>query len=212
MAEDWRLELVLSDEGAASALTERYEAARLDQELEAKFEDRVVVSHDDTQVFCYAASRAPLERAEQVAQSIAAGEDWTVTGEIRRWHPEAEEWQDPDQPLPSTPAEHHQETEERVEDEERESLADGHPEWEVRVTCASHREAKALSERLEAEGVPHLTRWKFLLLGATDEVAARELADRLAREAPDDAQIGVEASAWFAVKEAPFDVFPGWPA
>ena len=80
------------------------------------------------------------------------------------------------------------------------------------MSCASHGDAKALAERLEAEGIPHLTRWKFLLLGATDEASAQKLAERLNAEAPADAEVKVEASAWFVAKESPFALFPGWPA
>ncbi len=81
----------------------------------------------------------------------------------------------------------------RLEEEEtRESLASGHPRWEVRVELSSHHDAVALAGRLQAEGRPVIRRWKFLVLGANDEDDARDLARVIKQEAPAAASVHAE--------------------
>ena len=61
---------------------------------------------------------------------------------LTRWHPDAEEWQDPDVPLPSSDAERRAEHEEAIADERAEVAAERRAaNFEVRVEFDSHREA-----------------------------------------------------------------------
>ena len=76
--------------------------------------------------------------------------------------------------------------------ETAESLDTGQAQWEVRVELGSHRQAVALARKLEGEGRAIVRRWKFLLVGATNEDEARELAGQLRREVPADAAVKVE--------------------
>ena len=100
MSDDWRLKVGLVDDGAAKALTERLEAEKLGEDLEAAAGDRVAVSGEGANVFVYAGDRAQADRAADAIRALAAKHDWDVKLELKRWHPTAEEWKDPDVPLP----------------------------------------------------------------------------------------------------------------
>jgi hypothetical protein len=81
-----------------------------------------------------------------------------------------------------------------VDDETAESLASGTAQWEVRVELGSHRQAVALARTLGGEGRAIVRRWKFLLVGVSNEDEARGLADQLRHEVPADAVVKVELS------------------
>ena len=63
MNDDWRLHIDLHDHGFAHRLGETLQAEELEHDLERSFHDKVVVSVDGTDVFCYAGSRAQAEAA-----------------------------------------------------------------------------------------------------------------------------------------------------
>jgi hypothetical protein len=199
MSDDWRLRVGLLDDGAARALTERLEAEKLGERLETKFGDRLIVSGEGNEVFIYAGDREQTELAANAVRAIADEHGWDAELELRRWHPTAEEWEDPDKPLPSTDAERAAEHAARVAREREESAERGYAEYEVKVHCSSHRETVQLADRLRDEGLPIVRRWKYILIGATDEDAANALAARLRAEAPPDATVTAEVServAW----------------
>jgi hypothetical protein len=194
MQDDWRLRADLHEDGPARALTERLGATELEHGLETAFHDRVIVSRDGAEVFCYAADRKQAEQAEQAIHSLAATHGWRVDFELKRWHPTAADWEDPDKPLPETDADVAAERAERIAAERRESDARGFPTYEVRVHCATRRDAAELAERLRAEGLPSVRRWRFLLFGAPDEDSAAALAERLRAELPPQSTVAVQAS------------------
>lgn len=199
MSDDWRLRVGLVDEGAARALTERLEAERLGEGLQTAFGDQLIVSGEAAEVFCYAGERAQAELAADAIRTIAAEHGWGVELELTRWHPDAEEWEDAEKPLPTTHAERAAEHAERMAKERAESNERGYAEYEVKVHCSSHRDTVELADRLHDEGLPIVRRWKYLLVGASDEDAANALADRLRAEAPAGATVTAEVSqraAW----------------
>ena len=184
MNDDWRLRIDLHDHGLAHRLGEMLAGEELEHDLERSFGDRVVVSVDDSEVFCYAGSRAQAEAAEHLIGRLAAEHEWQADVELRHWHPVAEEWQAPEEPLPTTAGQQVHERAERLEQEDEESSEQGYPEMEVRVTCDSRHEARELSDRLEHEGIVNVHRWNWVLVGADDEDGANALAERLRRELP----------------------------
>ena len=191
----------LHDAGAAFKLTELLEKAEHD--LEGAFDDRVALSRDDTEVFCYTGTRELAERVEGLVRSRAAEQGWEIETELKRWHPAAEEWEDPDKPLPAGP-EQAAEHAELIERERAEVAERGYPEFEVRVELPSHRDAVEFVEKLRQEGLPYVKRWKYVLVGATDEDSAAALAQRLRVEAPPGSTVQVEGT-WKAVQaETPF--------
>jgi hypothetical protein len=213
MSDDWRLQAGLFDDGAARELTERLAAERLGDGIETAFGDQLIVSVDGPNVFCYADERAQAELAADAIRTIAAERGWDVELELKRWHPTAEEWKDADVRLPTTDAERAAEHAQRVAKEREESAARGYAGYEVRVECSSHRETIELAERLHDEGLPVVRRWRYLLVGASDEDTANALAERLRAEAPPDSTVIAEVSQRAAWDEDPargsFAVFGG---
>ena len=70
----------------------------------------------------------------------------------------------------------------------------------------SLRGAFALAKRLDAEGVPHVRRWRYVFVGATDEDAANEWAERLRAEAPEGSEVSVETTFAAVERNNPFAV------
>ena len=147
----------------------------------------------------YAGEREQADLAADAIRALAAEHGWDVELELKRWHPTAEAWEDPDKPLPATDAERAAEHAELVAREREESTERGYAEYEVKVHCSSHRDTVKLADRLRDEGLPIVRRWKYLLVGASDEDAANALAERLRGEVPAGATVTAEVSqraAW----------------
>jgi hypothetical protein len=213
MSDDWRVHVGLLDDGAARELTERLRAERLGDSAQTAFGDQLIVSADGPNVFCYAGERAPAEMAADTIRAIAAEHGWDISLELKRWHPTAEEWEDPDVPLPRTDAERAAEHAQRVAKEREDSAERGYAEYEVRVQCSSHHETVELAERLRGEGLSVVRRWRYLLVGASDEDAANALAERLRAEAPPGSTVVAEVSQRAAYDDDPargsFAIFGG---
>ncbi|HEY2714783.1 MAG TPA: hypothetical protein VGI73_01025 [Solirubrobacterales bacterium] len=210
MNDEWRLRIDAGDAG--DEMVERLASRELEHDLSAAFGDTVIVSRDGDTVFLYAGSRGQAERAAGLVSQLAERNDWQLAPELSRWHPEAEEWKDPDEPLSADPAARQAEHEEAIADERAEVEASGEPRFEVRVDLDSHRDASRFSERLEAEGLPVVRRWRYLVVGAEDEDAAKALAERLRGEAPAGSEVQVEGSgrvAWEERPPNPFAIFGG---
>jgi hypothetical protein len=208
--DDVRLTVALPTEADAHALLR--ELHELVLEGKGAFEERVIVSNDGSNVFLYSDNEQRLEHARELVDE--AMREASLGGMIRihRWHPVEERWEDADMPLPRTPEEIEAERQVRLARETEESETTGHAEWEVRVELPSHRETVRLAEQLESEGLAVVRRWKFLLVGAANEDAARTLAERIGAEAPDDATIAVEPGGemvWEVAPQNPFVVFGG---
>ena len=71
----------------------------------------------------------------------------------------------------------------------------------------SRHDAVRFSEQLRKEGLPAVHRWKFLLVGATDEDMAKALAERLEDEAPAGSRVRVEGTWATAYAERPPNPF-----
>lgn len=212
MNDDWRLRVDVREARRAPALLEHLDATELEHELETSFANRVIVSVDDSELFCYAGTREQAEAAAHTVAEIAAEHGWTATVELRHWHPTAERWEDPDLPLPSDDASRAAEHAERIAAERSESHAQGYPEFEVRVQCTSRSAAAELAERLRDEGITVVHRWHAVLAGAPDEDSAEQLATRLRSEAPPGAQVTVEGNLRAIYEDGPwrpFSIFGG---
>jgi|SRR5437764_10528127 len=194
MADDWRLRISFQGDSRADELRERLEATDLEHTLEDRFQDRVAVSADDDEVFAYAGTREQVEAVGELVRSEATEHGWQVELELRRWHPTAEDWEDPDNPLPTTDADKAAEHAALIERERQESAASGHPEFEVRVKFHSHHVAVEFADRLEQEGFAVARRWHFLLVGAPDEDTANALAERIRQQAPPGTVVNSEGS------------------
>jgi hypothetical protein len=212
MNDDWRLRVTLRSSAAAAELGEALRRGRLEHELAASAAERVIVSVDGRELFVYGGTREQLERARQAIAALAGTRGWEADAELRHWHPTAEQWEDPDVPLPQSDSELAAERLERVAREREESRELGFSEYEVRVQCESHHDAAALAERLRREGLRPLRRWRYLVVGAGDEDVAQALAERLTGELPPGSTVTVEGSLAAVAAETPpnpFAVFGG---
>lgn len=207
MNDDWRLQVDLHEENHAQALTERLNAQQLEHDLSEAFHDRVIVTRDGARMFLYAGTREQAEKARDAVEADARQHEWALDVDFRHWHPSAEEWEDPDQPLPENDAARLAEREELMAREREETAKRGYPEFEVRVDLPSRHDAVGLSEQLRKEGLPAVHRWRYLLVGATDEDSAKELAERIRNEAPSGSRVKVEGTWAAAYAERPPNPF-----
>jgi hypothetical protein len=207
VSDDWRLRIHLPERGQGRMLAENLAAAELEHELQESLSDRLAVSHDEDDVFVYAATHQDAEQAAALARSVTSQKGWDVETELTRWHPEAEEWEPPDRPLPATSEELAAEHAERMEHERAETQEQGYPEFEVRVQCSSRAEAIDLEERLRARGIPSLRRWRYVLVGAPDADSVAALAATISSEAPAGAVVTTEGTARAASELAPVNPF-----
>jgi hypothetical protein len=163
-------------------------------------------------VFVYAGTREQAGQARDLIAKLAETHGWAIEIELTHWHPEAEEWEAPDLPLPASDAAQVAEHAELIATERERLAQTGEPEFEVRVDLPSHGDAAHFAELLRAEEVPAVRRWKYLVVGAADEDSARALAARLEGEAPAGSKVTVEGSGQVAYAERPanpFAVFGG---
>jgi hypothetical protein len=212
MNDDWRVQIEAADEGQALLLVEGLGGPGPGHTLGAAFHDRVMVSREGERVFLYAGTREQAEGARDLAARLAAENEWSLEISLAQWHHEAEQWEDPEKPVPETEAAKRAEHAELIA-AERQEVAEGKPpQWEVRVDLPSHRDASRFEDALRAEGLPSVRRWKYLVVGAADEDTARELAARLETEAPAASTVTVEGSGKVVYDERPpnpFAIFGG---
>jgi hypothetical protein len=210
MNDEWRLQV--DAEGAGGEVVGVLASRELEHDLSRAFGDTVIVSRDGETVFLYAGGREQAEAASALVARLAAEHGWKLDSRLTRWHPDAEEWKDPDQPLPADAEGRRAEHAEAIADERAEVAASGEPRFEVAVDFDSHGDATRFAERLEDEGLPVVRRWKYLVVGAADEDAAAALAERLRGEVPAGAEVRVEGSgqvAWAERPANPFAIFGG---
>lgn len=195
MDDDWRLQIDLDDEGTAGGLADHMRSAELEHELATDHDKRVIVSHEGETIYLYAGDREQLDLAQAAIQKHLDKKDWKATFELRHWHPEADEWEDPEKPLPATDAEKEAEHEELMETEDEETAArHGRAEFEVSVKFPTNHEAREFAKKLKEEGLQPVRRFHYMVVGAADQDAADELAERIRTEAPADAEVKAEYS------------------
>jgi hypothetical protein len=185
-SDDWRVSLSVGSAPAGP------DSGQLEDDIRRQVGRGIAVSVGDGQVFLYAGTEAAAEDAGRIARDVLAGHGMTAESAVHRWHPIEEQWETPDVPMPQTKAEREAEHQRLVDTEAAESQATGVDQWEVRADLGSHRQAVALAHTLEGEGRAVVRRWKFLIVGASDQDEARELAGHIRQEAPPGAAVTVE--------------------
>lgn len=210
--DDWRVQVSCPTAGTAEKLGEQLREGDFEHSLHEAAGQRVIVSVDGHELFLYAGTRSQAEKAAEAVTELARPLGVPVRTELRRWHPESEEWVDADRALPVTESAAAAEHSELIAREREESESLHFSEYEVRVESASHRDTVALAQKLREQGIPSLRRWRYLLIGAADEDGARALADRVSALAPAGSTIEVEATLAAVAQETPanpFAVFGG---
>jgi len=212
VAEDWRVTVKLQEEGIAERVTGYLHEHEVEDDVRKRLGQRVAVSAGNSTVFLYADTEPAAREAAQVVHGVLADRGVEAETALDRWHPVEQRWEPSGKPLPRTAEERMREHERLEEDEAAESQASGLAAWEVRVELPAHAAERELAERLDAEGLPVVSRWKYLIVGAESRDEADELAQRLQRETPSGSVLHVEPGggvAWQALGNNPFAVFGG---
>jgi hypothetical protein len=191
---DWRVTISLTNPAHVDRAKRSFSEHEVEEDVRRRLGRSIAVGAGDSQIFLYAGTEVAAREAERVAREVLAQQGIEADFALHRWHPIEEEWEDPEVALPRTEAELQAEHQRIDEAETAESVASGVSQWEARVQFPSHREAVALADKLRGEGRAVVRRWRFLVVGATNEDDARELAEQIRREAPPDATVTAEHS------------------
>jgi hypothetical protein len=189
--DDWRIRIDLEEEHALGFLE------RLGLDLSSRARDlarelrehRLAVSRDDDTIYVYASAQPQAESARKIveAELAEAGLQPRLL-RVEHWLADEDRWDD-EPPGP---------------DVDEELVSRGYAPWEVRVECASHEEADALADRLEAEGYDPVRRWRYVIVG----VAGREEAAAVAARLHGEVEPGSEL-VWEVMPQNPFAIFGG---
>jgi hypothetical protein len=101
--DEWRVEIQLDDPEHGFPVSERLRALDLDDEVEQRLGDRVIVTRDGPRLFVYAQSDEAAREAERIVRQVLATDELTADVRVRRWNPVDRFWQDPDEPLTTEP-------------------------------------------------------------------------------------------------------------
>jgi hypothetical protein len=191
---DWRVTISLAVQAHVEQARQYLTTQEVEQDVRDRLGRNIVVGSGDSQIFLYAGTELAAAEAERAASEVLAQLGIEAQFAVHRWHPIEEEWESPEVAMPQTEAERRAEHQRLEEAETAESISAGVPQWQARVELGSHGEAVALAAKLASEGYAVVRRWRFLIVGASNEDDARALADRIKQEAPPDAQVHAEAS------------------
>ena len=100
MEDEYRIEVDLDDVAHGHPLSERLRALDLDDEVEQRLGERVIVTRDGPKLFVYTASTEAAKEAEGVVRAALSEEGLTASLRRRRWNPVDRFWQDADEPVP----------------------------------------------------------------------------------------------------------------
>jgi hypothetical protein len=190
--DDWRVTISVSGGTDAGQAQQSFSLRQAEEDIRGQVGRGIAVGAGDGQVFLYAGTGTAARDAGRVARDVLAGHGIAAESAVHRWHPIEEQWEDPGLPMPQTKAEREAEHQRLADAETAESHATGIAQWDVRVELGSHRQAVALARKLESEGRAVARRWKFLLVGASNEDEARELAGQVRQQAPPGTAVMVE--------------------
>ena len=100
---DWRLSGELQAPGGHGVLhsfVERMRDESVLEEVRAELGEDVVITHDGSRLFAYAAGRAAIERARSAIEAVLARDGLRADLTLTRFSTDVDEWIDPDAPSP----------------------------------------------------------------------------------------------------------------
>jgi hypothetical protein len=110
-SDEFRVEVDIH-ESVHGRLRERLRSLDLDDEVQERLGDRVIVSRDGEKIYVYTQTADAAKEAERVVRDVLAEEGIEGEARRRRWNPIERYWQDADEPIeadpdaPPDPAEH----------------------------------------------------------------------------------------------------------
>ena len=96
-SDEFRLEIDLHD--ALHGLGDRLRALDLDDDVEARLGDRVIVTRDGERMYVYTQTAEASEEAARVVEQVLSEDGLSATFRRRRWNSSELFWQDADEPL-----------------------------------------------------------------------------------------------------------------
>jgi hypothetical protein len=207
MEDGFRVEVDLDDEEHGYSFRERLRALDLDDKARERLGKGVMVTRDGARLFLYASSEKRAREAGGIVRALVDDERLTADLRVTRWHPVEEVWKDASIPLPATPDEEAAEYAAREDAEAAEAELEGGYDWSVVVHVPGRDAAGELADRLTAEGVDVMRRWRYVVAGVPTEERAQELAERLRNGLPADADVRVEVDL-SDVERSPLQFLP----
>jgi hypothetical protein len=207
MEDGFRVEVDLDDEEHGYSFRERLRALDLDDKARERLGKGVMVTRDGARLFLYASSEKRAREAGGIVRALVDDERLTADLLVTRWHPVEEAWKDASIPLPATPDEEAAEYAAREDAEAAEAELEGGYDWSVVVHVPGRDAAGQLADRLTAEGVDVMRRWRYVVAGVPTEERAQELAERLRNGLPADADVRVEVDL-SDVERSPLQFLP----
>lgn len=210
--DEWRVRATIETDRRADQVAALLRSGNLAHGLATGAGERVVVTVDHHDVFLYASTRKQADAAAAAVAELTKEDEKPAELELRHWHASADQWEDPDHPLPPGPDGLTPGQRALVAAERAESARQGYAEFEVRIELPTHIDTLEFAEKLHHQRIPYLRRWRYLLIGANDELSAQRLAERLESEAPRGSRVTVEGTAAAVRDESPpnpFAVFGG---
>jgi hypothetical protein len=189
--DEWRVEVRLEADADGHSLGELLRSLKLDDEARKRLGSDVVVTRDGPQIFLYAWHEPSAREAERVVRELLEREGLAAEVELKRWHPDADEWRPAAEALPSTPEEAAAERERHRAEAEKEAAESGAYDWQVIVHLPDLGAARDFGKRLLERGLPIKRRWRYVLVGVPTEEEAIELGKELEGEAPEGSAVGV---------------------
>ena len=98
--DEFRVEVDLNDPDHGFPLGERLRALDLDDEVQERLGENVIVTRDGAKLYVYTASGEAAREAERVVNEVLSEDELTAEVRRRRWNPINRFWQDADEPLP----------------------------------------------------------------------------------------------------------------
>jgi hypothetical protein len=171
---EWRVTVRLKSQarGARARALEQ-----LTDGLHARLGQLATVSGGGSDVFVYTDNEAAASEAASIAHEVLGQLGVPPEVELDHWNPFTEEWDAGPAAEPTDAG-----RDQRIADETRRSEASGVPTWTVSAALSSRRDAIELARGLRCLGLPAVRRGKSVLLGASNEDVAAELAQRFAEQ------------------------------
>jgi hypothetical protein len=94
MAEEWRVEVELREEGHGLSLGEKLRTLDLDDEARDRLGGGVIVTRDGSTMFVYAGSEAAANEAALVVRELASAEGLEAAVQVTRWDAGDHAWED----------------------------------------------------------------------------------------------------------------------
>jgi hypothetical protein len=94
MADEWRVEVELREEGHGLTLGERLRSLDLDDEARERLGGNVIVTRDGPHMFVYAGSESAAQEAGRVISELAHAEGLEADVAVTHWDAGDHEWED----------------------------------------------------------------------------------------------------------------------